>query len=333
MSSLNQAFIKAYQRRGAAAPHIPLPPPAVADRAAARAAPTQHPPTPSAPATVRAFDQKTTSLPAAHLFGASPLSGPLTGRYAADDVPPLEPATTATADKTPPATSARSERTDAVCAAASHAALEPAYEVERFEWPAVVTSLCGEADKDLSALMQELLPDGRGALLVSGCRREEGRTSIALMLSRHLARSGSRIVLVDADFQRPSVAACLATDAEVGWEETLTAGSPEQAMIESLHDRLVVLPLRNALDDATPAASALQRMCGALAERFDVVCIDAGPLVEDENNHRVDFGDAPMVSALVVRDVRHSRLEQSHAVGRKLVQLGVRRWAIIENFA
>lgn len=332
MSSLNQAFIKAYQRRGIAAPHIPLSPVAPADNVSAEKAAPQQPPS----VNVRAFDRQAAAVPPSHLFSKPPLSAAAKSRYAADDVPPLEPPVSAPValpeEAKPVADVVREPDHDDTDAASKVATdLEPAYEVERFEWSAVVASLVGEADAELSALVSELLPGGRGALLVTGCRRGEGRTSVALMFARHLARSGSRVLLVDADFQRPNIAACLATDAEVGWEETLTGASPEQAMIESLSDRLVILPLRKAVDDPIHAAAALNDMREGLLGKFDVLCIDAGPLVEGGSGH-IAFGDTPLAAAIVVRDVRHSRMEQSHAVGRKLVKLGVSRWAIIENF-
>lgn len=331
MSSLNQAFIKAYQRRGAAAPHMPLPPVSRANDVAADSAAPAQPPS----GEVRAFDRQEAAVPPSHLFRKSPLSAPLVSRYAADDVPPLEkpvPAAVAALDRAPaPSADHESKQDDLASECMFGGELEPAYEVERFEWPAVVTSLAGEAATELSDLIHELLPDGRGTLLVTGCRRGEGRTSIALLIARHLARSGQRVLAIDADLEQPHLAASLATDAELGWNETANGGSPDQAMIESLRDRLVILPLRNAVDGATQAATILNNMRGELLHQFEVLCIDAGPLVEGGNDE-LRFGHTPLTAAIVVRDVRHSRLEQSHAVGRKLVKLGVSRWAIIENF-
>lgn len=331
MSSLNQAFIKAYQRRGAAAPHMPLPPVSRANDVAIEIAAPAQPPL----GEVRAFDRQEAAVPPSHLFRKSPLSAPLVSRYAADDVPPLEqpvPAAVAALDITPACSADHANKRDELASECKFGGeLEPAYEVERFEWPAVVTSLAGEAAAELSDLIHELLPDRRGTLLVTGCRRGEGRTSIALLIARHLARSGQRVLAIDADVERPYLAASLATDAELGWNEILNGGSPEQAMIESLRDRLVILPLRKAMDGATQAATILNDMGGELSHKFDVLCIDTGPLVEGGAD-RIHFGHTPLTAAIVVRDVRHSRLEQSHAVGRKFVKLGVSRWAIIENF-
>lgn len=334
MSSLNQAFIKAYQRREAAAPHITLPPaaPAKSDAADAKPAPPRPP-----LGEVRAFDRQAAAVPPAHHLGKSPSSVPLVSRYAADDVGHTSRPSEANDDpprraaEAPAPTGPASPAAPKIHLELEPAFIEPAFEVERFEWPEVITSLAGQAAADLAALIHELLPDGHGTLLVTGCRRGEGRTSIALLIARHLARSGSRVLAIDADLQRPNMAICLATEAELGWNEILAGGSPEQAMIESLADHLALLPLRKTADGAAQAA-ALHAMRGELLRKFDVLCIDAGPLVESQSGDEIDFGRTPVTAAIVVRDVRHSRLEQSHAVGRKLVKAGVSRWAILENF-
>lgn len=216
----------------------------------------------------------------------------------------------------------------------SQGRVHPAFEVERFDWPATVGSLL-ESSPDLSTLMHELLPTGQGTLVVSGCRRGEGRTSVALMLARHLAVGGRRVALVDADVQRPQVAARLGVAVEAGWEECLTGQLPPiEAAIESLTDHLTILPLRRPMPVAVlnEKGDCVKALVDRWRTAFDAVLIDAGPLAEaDEAGHESLLG-ARIDAAVVVRDVRHCRLEQTHAVARRLVQLGVSRWAIVENF-
>jgi Mrp family chromosome partitioning ATPase len=81
------------------------------------------------------------------------------------------------------------------------------------------------------------------------------------------------------------------------------------------------------------AGARFKELIERLQSQFDVVCIDAGPLAEaGESVYEALFGQTPIDGAVIVRDVRHCRLEQTHAVGRKLAQLGVNRWATVENF-
>jgi Mrp family chromosome partitioning ATPase len=330
MSTLNQAFIKAYQRRGVGAPHIPMPA-AAAVVASQNLAP---PPAPLAEITPANDDRMVDAAPS--------LAVKLTGAVARIDVGQRaaerrgsSALVTSTTVVEPPGNRFDSAPATVDEKAPMGEALRPVFEVERFEWPAIVTSLLDQSRLELTALVEELLPSDRGTLLVSGCRRGEGRTSVALLLARHLANSGARVALVDADFSRPQVAASLGTAAEVGWEETLSEASSSEALIESLDDRLVIVPLRRPVAESVLVASrvGLRAAIERIQAEFDVVCIDAGPLAESAAVCRpIWFGETPVDAVVVVRDVRHSRLEQCHAVGRQVVQLGARRWAIIENF-
>ncbi len=345
MSTLNQAFIKAYQRRGVAGPHIPLP----ESRDAVVETPVEVAPVATSVLRQRQEPRPSAVAPVAVVPEVEALAAP--GVVFARDgvVTRIDEPMPAFASTKPNAVVHESESHDVLLptvdeltngdeSAVSESAeddLRPAYEVERFEWPSIVKPLLDRSRAELSSLLNELLPDRRGTLLVTGCRRGEGRTSIALLLARHLAKKGSRVLLIDADFQRPQLASSLATHVEIGWEETMSGAAVSDALIESLTDRLVILPLRRpvAADVLSKDRARLRKTLARLEESFDVVCADAGPLIEaGESGHETLFGAAPWDAAVVVRDVRHCRLEQSHAVGHQLVQLGARRWAIIENF-
>jgi Mrp family chromosome partitioning ATPase len=340
MTTLNQAFIKAYQRRGVAAPHMPLPATANEASHAAGASPAPQS-SPTIPA--RSFDRPNEAIPPAHVSVKAPPAEALADRHTQShrpqDVEFEAVRKLAASEVVLPwgGLSGPSSGSDGVGGPLqneSSDSLLPAYEVEHFEWPPIVTSLLERSDAEVAALLSELLPDGRGSLLVTGCRRGEGRTSVALLIARHLAKAGSMVLLVDADLNRPGVATSLATDVEVGWEETLSGASLSEALIESLGDRLVVLPLRRAVEEAAlaGAGAALKKALDRLRSEFAAICIDAGPVEAAAGRHEIWFDHSSVEAAVVVRDVRHCRLEQSHAVGRQLVELGARRWAIIENF-
>jgi Mrp family chromosome partitioning ATPase len=332
MSTLNKAFIKAYQRRGVGAPHIslsPAPPAAPAPAAEAPEADTLAPvsaetaddgpstaePAPPEPAGIAA----TVPDIAATVPGIATTVPDLTATV--PDPQPVQP----TEPSPPPADDYLATSGD----------LFPAFEVERFDWPETVTSLLKNGPH-IRALVKELLPEGRGTLLVSGFRRGEGRTCVALLLARHLARSGARVAVLDADLQQPQLAARLGMTIEAGWETILTGEMhPGEALIESLRDRLTLVPLLRAIGESelTGAGARFHELLERLQSQFDVVCIDGGPLAESgETAYEALFGQTQIDAAVIVRDLRHCRLEQTHAVGRKLAQLGVNRCAIVENF-
>jgi Mrp family chromosome partitioning ATPase len=318
MSTLNKAFIKAYQRGGVGGPHIPLP-----------TAPPSAAPSP-APATA---DE---AQVAALASGDALVGTVVAAATAAEPTAPADSNSTASFVahiEAPPQTSDLAAGDDNSVTTASD--LRPAFEVERFDWPATVTSLL-ERGPEIARLISELLPDGRGTLLVTGCRRGEGRTSVALLLARHLAKRGARVAIVDADFHRPQLAARLGMALEAGWEESLSGGLPPgETAVESLADGLTVLPLRRPVSATTlyDGSARVKTLIEQWQKEFDVVCIDAGPLAESDSAlHETWLGETQTTAAVVVRDVRHCRLEQTHAIGRKLVQRGVSRWAIVENF-
>jgi Mrp family chromosome partitioning ATPase len=305
MSTLDKAFIKAYQQRGSGAPHIPLTP-----------SPPAPPEATPAPAGVdRAAEDDRSTVEATP---SRPSSG----------IPKI----LAEAEPAPPAS-------DSPEAAESWLGpsgdLVPAFEVERFDWPQAVTSLLKNSSQ-LGALVSELLPDGRGTLIVSGCRRGEGRTSVALLVARYLARRGVRVAVVDADIQQPQLASRLGMLVEAGWETGLIGELPPgEALIESLRDRLTLVPLKRPVSESelSDTGRCLNELIKRLQTQFEVLCVDAGPLVEaGETSHQTLFGQTQIDAAIVVRDIRHCRLEQTQAVGRKLAQLGVGRWAVVENF-
>ncbi|HEX5444656.1 MAG TPA: hypothetical protein VFW87_12530 [Pirellulales bacterium] len=209
----------------------------------------------------------------------------------------------------------------------------PALELEGFDWPPLLPSLREALADDWHSLVEQIFNDAR-TLLVTGCRRGEGRTSVALLMASMLAADGTRVGLVDADFAKPGLAARLGVSAATSWTNAIGQGLPAaEAMIESLADRLILLPLREPAESPSVDAETVRAAMAALRAQCELVCIDAGP--------QLDAGDAALTallgagvdSALVVHDARHSRLQQSLAIGRRLAQAGIARWAIIENFA
>lgn len=297
MSALDQALIKAYQRRTTAGPHAQFPSQGHEPRASV------------APALV-----------------AGP---PALERHASASVAPARVAGPPGADDQPPGTRPGTTLPDLVPVSPS-----PALEIERFDWPPLVAALREAASDQWTSLVEQLL-GGAQTLLVTGCRRGEGRTSVALFVAAALAADGSRVGLIDTDFARPQLAARLGVLAATGWTEAFSQRlAVAEAMVESLTDRVILLPLRELTTESSFSVDAtmVQTAIAGLRTHCDLVCIDAGPVADDTDHSYGAVLASGIDAALVVRDVRHSRLQQSHAVGRRLAQAGIDRWAIIENF-
>lgn len=325
MSSLDQAFIRAYQAGGpraespglrAASATVTTAPPASVAVPQSMSGPSAGRATLSpADATTRLYVDSAHTVPQNHLRTAIPV-------YA-------EPAVSVQAVAPPTPLNAGVQ-----------APFRAAFETRRFAWPRSVEVLIAAAGSDFASFVGELeerIRGGRQSLVVSGAERGEGRTTILLALGRLLANRGLRTVLVDCDLKAPQLAEALGVRPEVGWDDVYAERlDVTDALIESLDDRLTILPMRNGL--ANPRAMAGNRplagMIDKLRGHYDVVLVDVGPLSDDPSaiDLTAALTGARLDDALVVRDRRRTGAKDLQAVCRRLSALGIHHWDIAENF-
>jgi capsular exopolysaccharide synthesis family protein len=128
--------------------------------------------------------------------------------------------------------------------------------------------------------------DGKSrSILVTGPSPSEGKTTTAINLASSLALAGNRVILIEADFRRPTVGEALGVRARVGIGDVLLGNV-------SLEDALVLAPpfgdnlcalLVDRADDwlaevlSLPAAEALLEDAKRLA---DYVVLDSPPLTQ-----------------------------------------------------
>ncbi len=220
------------------------------------------------------------------------------------------------------------------------APLQPAFEVLHFAWPVIVQQLSSLLVNDLTALAGLAAARhraGRNTLLLSSCRRGEGRSTITLAVARALARYPLRVAMVDADFTRPQLASMLDLSVSTGWEDVLgSEQSLSEALIESPSERLTLLPLRAPLSE--PASlqgnARLSDTFEQLRRQVDVVLVDAGPI--DSDAGAIEFAaalsGARIDDALAIRDPQRTTSEELRQLGRRLSAAGICHWDVIENF-
>jgi capsular exopolysaccharide synthesis family protein len=127
--------------------------------------------------------------------------------------------------------------------------------------------------------------DGKApqVLLITSAVPHEGKTTTVLNVALAMAEDRDRrVLLVDGDLRRPSVARYLSPAPKLGLSEVL-AGSiaVEHALIEPRNSRLVVLP------SGTPPANPLEllrneylaALIAELRRSFDAILIDTPPTV------------------------------------------------------
>ena len=104
-----------------------------------------------------------------------------------------------------------------------------AFEVDHFAWPELCDSLLEKRASEFDQLVGQLVTEsalGRKVVAITGSRRGDGRTTLALLLARRLAATAVKVVVVDADFEVPQLAARLGMTVQSGWENILADGLP-----------------------------------------------------------------------------------------------------------
>ncbi|MEU5254014.1 Wzz/FepE/Etk N-terminal domain-containing protein [Streptomyces longwoodensis] len=149
--------------------------------------------------------------------------------------------------------------------------------------PPAGTTRRAEALSLLRTRLRFGVPDGPPhTLLVAGPRRGEGRTRTVLDLAGSVARTGLRVVVVEADLRRPRIAAEWGLARAPGLTDVLTGEVPVQRALRSVGDPpvRVLTAGRSSADPATLLSSpALPRLLRTLAADADLVLVDSPPLL------------------------------------------------------
>ncbi len=120
-------------------------------------------------------------------------------------------------------------------------------------------------------------------IIVTSSVPSEGKTTIAISIARTAARSGLKVVIVDADLRRPSVGKTMNAGAfERGIVEALTKdASLESCLSKDPKSDALILPCLKT--PASPAdllnSQAMQSLVETLRKAFDLVIIDSAPML------------------------------------------------------
>jgi Mrp family chromosome partitioning ATPase len=224
-----------------------------------------------------------------------------------------------------------------------------AFDVDHFAWPEVCNALLEKRASDFARLAGQLVTEsalGRKVVAITGSRRGDGRTTLALTLARRLATSAVKIVLVDADFEAPQLAARLGLTVQSGWEKVLNDGLPVwEGLIESLKDRLSLLPLAPrplsgagqplAADFVARNVAIIRQHLETLRKYFDVVLVDAGAIKSARSDAKLRGPLAlagSLDAAILVSDARMAAPGRVADLQRRLSEARITPLGIAENF-
>jgi Mrp family chromosome partitioning ATPase len=213
----------------------------------------------------------------------------------------------------------------------------PEWEVDRFAWPQICERLLETQSRYFSHVGQRLMAateENHHVIMISGSRRGEGRTTLAMCLARCATQAGVEVALVDADIQNPELGASLGMETPCSWLEVFagTAALNEVA-VASIEDHLTLIPLSGS-EHAEIAAGdrRLISLLRKISAHFPLVVVDAGP-VSSWESHLFDGDEVcPVDTAIVVRDLRNTSEQEAMATAQGLQRSGIQAVGVAENF-
>jgi capsular exopolysaccharide synthesis family protein len=154
-------------------------------------------------------------------------------------------------------------------------------------------------------------------LMLTSAQAKEGKSTTSVALALGLVRTGSRVLLVDADMRNPSLHKTLAQPLGSGLSNLLAGkGELKDFIQESIRPNLSLLMAGKIPPNPAELLSgdAIARLIAEAAKRFDHVIVDGPPVL--------GLADAPLLSqaveatVLVIEAGRTSAAQAKHAMAR-----------------
>lgn len=146
------------------------------------------------------------------------------------------------------------------------------------------TGVLTESYRQMRApLIQAMERSGHKSLVVLGCMPGSGATSVVTNMALAVAGADERVLIIDANFRRPSIHRVFKLDEGPGLGDILAGTtSLDQALQGTSNDALKVLTAGTAGSRAIPerlAGEAMSRLLLEASTRFDMIIVDVPPAV------------------------------------------------------
>lgn len=257
--------------------------------------------------------------------------------FAPAAAPPAAPVTAPVAKTAPPPQPAPAPAPPAPSVAApALGLLQPAWEVDRFQWPDHCRQLLSSENQyltDVGVRLSNAARDGLNILAITSTRRGEGRTTLALCLARAAADAGVKVALVDADIENAQLVNELGVEASCGWQEVVLGKQPlSEAAIVSLEDKFAFFPWTSSATLKSLNDPRATKVLREIAKTYSLVILDLGPVPGRETRMFEDGENCPIDAAILVRDLRWTSAIEAQRVAAQLTAAGVESVGIAENF-
>jgi len=176
-------------------------------------------------------------------------------------------------------------------------------------------SVRSEAFRQLRTNLQFVQVDGplRSLVLTSSVPKE-GKSTTACNLAITMAQAGLRVCLVEGDLRRPRVADYLGMEGAVGMTDVLIGRVPLEDALQPWGDGMLeVLPSGPLPPNPSELLSSrhMSELIHALEQRFDLVLIDAPPLLPVTDSAIMSTLTDGAVLCVRVRQTRKDQLAQA----------------------
>jgi len=170
------------------------------------------------------------------------------------------------------------------------------------------------------------------SVVVTGSVEDEGKSLTAANLAIALAQSGERVVLVDADLRRPSVATNFGLPAAIGLTSVLVGAATLRESLQTWRDDL---PLRVLTSGPTPPNPSELLGSQRLVEVIETLCVDCDIVLFD-SPPLLPVTDAALLAratdgALLVSRARSTKVGQVTAAAAALRSADANLLGIIVN--
>ncbi|MCK4508193.1 MAG: polysaccharide biosynthesis tyrosine autokinase [Desulfuromonadales bacterium] len=166
-------------------------------------------------------------------------------------------------------------------------------------------------------------------ILVTSSIAGEGKTTTAVNLALTMAKSGSRVLLLDADLRKPNIHKVFKLRNKTGLSSFLSGGSGKSILFKSSQENLLIIPAGPVPPNPYELLNS-DRMVGlieSLGEDFDVIICDSPPIfpISDSRLLSRAFDGLIMVarSGLTTYPMAHNSIKLLRDVNAKIIGLVV----------
>ncbi|RJY09462.1 GumC family protein [Aurantiacibacter aquimixticola] len=176
-----------------------------------------------------------------------------------------------------------------------------------------------EAYASIRSTIDFSLPRDRNVIQLTSSQEAEGKSTTAIILAELFASLGRKVLLVDADLRRPSIASLVGTKRpKTGLVEVLLGHADlSSAVIRGVHENLEILSVGEVPPNPTEllGSSQLAEFIARYRQQYSLIIFDSPPIL--------GLADAPTLSRMVdgtafVMEANRTRFGQVRSAIRRL---------------